>query len=599
MVKEKARYQQTPIDVAAAAVVLVFAGLVSLFAIRNNDIWWLLAVARRMVETKAFITEDPFTFTVAGTPWAPQWYLSAMVFYAVHAATSAWGLIALRLLLVVAIFAVVLRTLARIGVSWALAGPVVLIALLNAHSRFLVRAHLFEYLFLVLLVWFLLTSRERKGKSFFVFPVVLQLLWVNSHPSFMLGPVLTALFFGAEWFAGAMSRHVPFVRPYNESGYDWRRAGFLVVLMLAACLVNPSPGLFLTQPFGGEQREMVSRFTLEWRSPFDPALRRGAFHPYFEIFLGLAALAIVLSISRLRLAPALLVAATAVLTFEAHRFRVEFALVSLPMIFLLLQSSAVVGSARRLVAKKKNGLSAIRAAGLILSAVLIVTALDRVSIGEAVADRYPADAFDYVRAENIAHRPFHTIGHGSYLLWHLYGERKSFIDGRNFDPSLYWDFLSSQMKEEERRRVTDKYRLDAFVVPPVEKSDAGIGRIHRSLLRDEAFTLCYLDRHAWIYIKNNSVDPAWLDENGYRVYHPLTFHNRPMRDTELLEARSELERAVGVSPSYERLRVDLALVYLTVGDRGNAERQIEEALKIDPENRTALDVRERIRAMRN
>jgi hypothetical protein len=599
MGKEKTRYRQTPIDIAAAASVLVFTGLISLFAIRNNDIWWLLAVARRIVESKAFITEDPFTFTVTGTPWAPQWYLSALVFYAVHAAASAWGLIFVRLLLVVAISTVVLRTLARIGVSWALASPVVLIALLNAHSRFLIRAHLFEYLFLVLLVLFLLTSRERKGKSFFVFPVVLQLLWVNAHPSFMLGPVLVVMFFGAEWLAGALSRHVPFIRPYNESGYDWRRVGALVVLMLAACLVNPSPGLFLTQPFGSEQRELVSHFTLEWRSPFDPALRHGAFHPYYEIFLGLAAVAIVISIGRLRLAPALLVAATAVLTFEAHRFRVEFALVSLPMIFVLLQASPVVESARRVITRGKNSMLAVRWAGIALSAVLIITALDRVSIGEAVEDRYPADAFDYVRAENIAHRPFHTVGHGSYLLWHLYGDRKSFIDGRNFSPSLYWDFLSSQMKEESRRNVTDKYRLDAFVLPPIEKSDAGIQRVHRSLLRDDAFTLCYLDRHAWIYVKNNSVDAAWLAENGHRVYHPLTLHNRPMPDTEFLEARSELERAVGISPSYVRLRVDLALVYLTIGDRRNAERQIEEALKIDPDNRTALDVRERIRTKRN
>jgi tetratricopeptide (TPR) repeat protein len=155
------------------------------------------------------------------------------------------------------------------------------------------------------------------------------------------------------------------------------------------------------------------------------------------------------------------------------------------------------------------------------------------------------------------------------------------------------------MKEESRRNVTDKYRLDAFVLPPIEKSDAGIQRVHRSLLRDDAFTLCYLDRHAWIYVKNNSVDAAWLAENGHRVYHPLTLHNRPMPDTEFLEARSELERAVGISPSYVRLRVDLALVYLTIGDRRNAERQIEEALKIDPDNRTALDVRERIRTKRN
>jgi hypothetical protein len=599
MANAKARYRQNPGDVVAAAAVMVFACLISLFAIRSNDVWWLLAVARRMVETRAFITEDPFTFTVTGTPWAPQWYLSALAFYAAQLVASAWGLIFLRALLVVAVWAITLRTLARVGVSWTLAGPVLLIALLNAHSRFLIRAHLFEYVFLVLLVWFLLTSRERRGKSFFVLPVVLQLLWVNAHPSFLLGPVLVVLFFGADWIAGAVTRYLPFIRPYNEAGYEWRRVFALLVLMLAACLVNPSPGLFLTQPFVGEQRELVTRFTLEWRSPFDPALKHGAFHPYYEIFSGVAALAIVLSIARLRLAPAVLVMATWFLSLEAHRFRVEFVLVSLPMIFVLLQESPVIASARRAVVKTKNGLLAVRAVAIVSSALLIATAVDRVSIGDAVADRYPGKALDFVRDENIAHRPFHTIGHGSFLLWHLYGDRKSFIDGRNFSPSLYWDFLASQMREEGRRSVTDKYRLDAFILPSIEKSDAGIGRIHRSLLRDDDFTLCYLDKHAWIYARNNSVDSAWLAKNGYRVYHPLTLHNRPILNTELLEARSELERAVGVSPSYLRLRIDLALVCLTAGDFPSAERQIEHALEIDPQNKTALDVRERIRAARD
>jgi tetratricopeptide (TPR) repeat protein len=596
MKKTATTYRQTPVDMAVAAGLLVFVAGLSLFAVRNNDIWWLLAVARRIVETKAFITEDPFTFTVTGTPWAPQWYVSALIFHAIYSAASAWGLIVLRAILVVGIFAVSLRTLARVSAPWALAAPVVLIALLNAHSRFLVRAHLFEYLFLVLLVWFLLTARDHKGKSFFVFPVVLQVLWVNMHPSFMLAPVLVVLFFGGEWVAERLSRSASFVRPYNESGYDWRRVGLLIALMLVACVVNPSPVLFLTQPLGGEQRELISRFTLEWRSPFDPALKHGAFHPYYEILLGLAALSIVLSIGRLRLAPALMIAATAYLSFQAHRFRVEFALVSLPMIFVLLRSSTVVDSIRRRAAAAKNGTLIAQLVAVAVTAVLVVTSADRVRIGEDVADRYPAEAFDFVRAESLAHRPFHTIGHGSYLLWHLYGERQSFIDGRNFAPLLYRDFLACQMNDQGRRGVADRYRLDSFILPPIEKSDAGIERVHRSLAQDKAWTLCYLDRHAWIYVRNDAVDARWLEKSGHRTYHPLTLHNRRLSEADLRAAREELERAIGVSPEYARIRIDLALVYMVGGDRRSAMREIERALEIEPDNKAALDLRERLQS---
>jgi len=598
MAKKEPIFRQTPLDATVAVTVLVFAALISLFAIRNNDIWWLLATARKMVETRAFITEDPFTFTVAGTPWAPQSYLSALVFYVVHGAASAWGLVVVRALIVVGIFGVSLVTLSRVGAQWALAGPAVLLVLLNAHSRFLVRAHLFEYLFLVLIVWFLLTASRRKGKSFFVLPVALQLLWVNMHPSFMLGPLLVALFFAGEWVASVVSRSAGFIRPYAGSGYNWRRAGLLIVLMLAACLVNPAPSLFLTQPFGGEQRELISRFTLEWRSPFDPALAHGAFHPYYEILLGLAALAILLSLARLPLAPALLIVATAVLSFQAHRFRVEFALVALPMMFVLFRSSTVVEAARRRIAGVKNGELVARLAAVAVSAVLIVTAYDRVSIGEAVADRYPSRALDYVRAQNIAHRPFNTIGQGSFLLWHLYGERGSFIDGRNFAPALYRDFLACQMGPDGWRGVTAKYRLDAYIVPPIERSDAGVTKIHRALTQDPAWSICYLDRYAWVYVNNEAVGEGWLDEHGMRAYHPLTLHNRAMPEAEFRRAQSELERAIADSPGYARLRIDLALVHLALGDRQSALGQVERALQIVPNNKTALELRGRLGSSR-
>jgi hypothetical protein len=182
------------------------------------------------------------------------------------------------------------------------------------------------------------------------------------------------------------------------------------------------------------------------------------------------------------------------------------------------------------------------------------------------------------------------------MLWHLYGERRTFIDGRNFDPQLYRDFLICQTGEQGRRRVDQKYDLDAYLLPPIEKSDAGLERIHRSLATDDAWSLCYLDRHAWIYVRNGSVDPAWLASNGMRVYHPLTLHNRRLNEDEIASVRADLERAVTVSPEYYRTRFDLALVYMTVRDRAGAMREVEKVLEIDPGNRAALDLRERLRS---
>lgn len=573
------------IDLAAAGIALAFAVLVSLFAIRSNDIWWMLAVGRRLVETKRFITSDPFTFTAAGTPWAPQSYLAALLFYAVHEAVSVAGLIVLRAALVLGIFAVSLRTLRRLGVSWAIAAPVVLLVLLNAHSRFILRAHLFEYLFIVVLMGFLFTAHKRKGKSFYLLPVVVQIVWVNTHPSFLLGPVLVVLFFAAEWLGGRLSKRVSFVRPLYENAHDWRRVGILVLLMTVACFVNPMPGLFLTQPLGAEQRELMSRFTLEWRSPFDPALRQGAFHPYYEILLAVSALSIVVSITRLPLAPALMVAATAFLSLKAHRFRVEFALVSLPMIFVLFEASPLVRFVRkRLKRSGSRGELAVRVGAVAAAIVLAVTARDRVSIDMGVADRYPDNAFEFVRREDIAHRPFHTIGFGSYLLWNLYGERQSFIDGRNFSAEVHHDFLACQGRPDGPEVVSRKYGLDAFVLPPLETSDAGIKRIHHWLDNSDEWTLVFLDRLAWIYAKDDAVDAAWLARNAYARYNPVSLYSERFSGEQVQEMIADLGRAVAASPDYVQLWLDRSMLYGNIGDYEHALDDLHAARNLDGQN---------------
>jgi len=56
-------------------------------------------------------------------------------------------------------------------------------------------------------------------------------------------------------------------------------------------------------------------------------------------------------------------------------------------------------------------------------------------------------ALDFAVQENVAERPFHTIGFGSYMLWHLCGEHRTFIDGRNLNPQLYRDLIATQASE--------------------------------------------------------------------------------------------------------------------------------------------------------
>src|SRR5678810_821997 len=164
---------------------------------------------------------------------------------------------------------------------------------------------IFEYVFIVWLVGFLLTSHERRGVSFFIAPMLVQLAWVQLHSSFLLGPVLVAIFFVCEWIASRTG----FTR--SLATHDWKRAALLVALMALVCVVNPNPKAFLIQPFDPAQRDLLTRYTLEWKSPFDPAMKSANFHPYYEVLLGVAGEAAVQVLPALPDAPTALPSSTA------------------------------------------------------------------------------------------------------------------------------------------------------------------------------------------------------------------------------------------------------------------------------------------------
>ena len=580
------------LELFAATVVVAFAMALVFFPFPNPDLYWLLATGRRMLETRAFIYHDPFTFTVAGSPWSPQSWLTAVLYFVLFQAGGMAALTALRLALVGAIVALTLRSLRIVGASWAMSSPLVVLGVLVAHTRLTDRGQLFEYALLAWFVAFLLQSHDRRGGSFFVLPVAAQLLWVQLHSSFLLGPVLTAIFFLCEWVA----TRVPFLRPLHPR--DFRRSFALVGALALACLVNPNPRAFLIQPFDPAQRALLSRFTLEWKSPFDAAIASGNFHPYYEILLALAALAILFNLRKLPCAPATLLVATALLSFQSHRFRVEFALVAVPMIVLLVNMAPPVDAFLRSLAKRKRLARATQiasASGVVVALGLIAIERGRLTEARTADPRRPDRAVAFVLENGIARRPFNTIAFGSYMLWDAYGERRTFIDGRNFSAPLYRDFLLAQASDDGWRAAIVKYQLDSFIVPAWSVADAGIRNVHQRLVRNRAaWDLVHIDEHAFVYVAKASADSAWLDAHAFRVYHPATFEGARLARGDVVRAVAELERATAEAPADPLLWLHLGAAYEADGDLMKALAALERAAALEPENARVWDQMARV-----
>jgi hypothetical protein len=577
------------VDEAARTVVLLYTILLSLFAIRNNDIWWHMAVGKRLVETGEWITRDPFLFSVPEIPWVPHAWLADIVLYAIHAWSSPVGLIVFRAVIVGAIFFLLFLQLRRLNISFTLASPVALIVLLTIHSRFIVRPHLFGYLFVVVLIGWLTSSRTREGARFFILPAILQVLWVNLHSSFYVGPVVVLLFYVGEW----VNARVKWLEPHRgRPPVSPKRVAALLLLMIAASFVNPSPLETVLQPLSGESIVLLTEYTLEWRSPFAPEMKTAAFHPYYEILLVLSAAAFALAWRRLRVSSLLIAVFFAVLSIQAHRFRVEFALAALPLVLDQLSVTPVVQRVRKSLAK--SGGQVVRVpfvASVVLSAFLMVTSWERVEIDGAVSDRFPDEAFRFVRNEGIAYRSFHSMGFGSYLIWDLYPERQAFIDGRTLSPALYADFLVCQTVTAGFNGVIRKYLLDGFVLPAPERSDGGMTRLHHFLMQAEAWVLVHVDANAFVYIVEGSAPAEWMEQHAYRLYHPMTFARQRSLPTPEERVSAELERAQLEAPDYPRVLLDSARFYGATGRLQQAYDMIDRVLGMDPSSEEALSIR--------
>jgi hypothetical protein len=576
-------------DEAVRFALMVFVLLLTLFPLRNNDIWWHLAVGKH-IAGGSFITTDPFMFSVPGLPWVPHAWLAGLLFFGVYALFSAAGLVALRAVVVAATVWVALRLVKRFGIPFVLAAPVVLIVVLNAHSRFILRPHLFEYLFLMLLLWHLV-ARSRRGIGFYLLPVVMQILWVNLHASFYLGPIVVLLFFLGEAIAARYPGVFARIRPDDDEkrrSFEWKPVGSLLGMMVGASLVNPRPFEFVLQPLNAEQRQLLTQYTLEWQSPFDPAMKAAAFHPYYEILLGIVAVAFLLSLRRLRPASVLLVALFAALSLQAHRFRVEFALLALPLALEQLHAAGIIKRIQRWV----SGGAPVRrialaATALVVSVVLVATARDRVEVGTAVSDRFPKQAFQFVRENDVARRSFHTVGFGSYLIGTVFPDRQSFVDGRNIHAPLYRDFLACQTASAGFNAVIRKYDLDGFIIPAPEKSDGGIRNVHGFLMDAREWVLVHMDRNAFVYVKERSVPAGWLEHNAYRLYHPMTFGRERFSGDQLDALESELRRAIEGDALYGRAVLDAARFLSGMGRRDEAIGLLDSLLEADPENEEA------------
>jgi hypothetical protein len=309
----------------------VLAFVLGCWPLADFDVWWHLRTGQLILQARAVPRHDWFTYTNAGRAWIDVYWLYQVVLALLFRLGGATALVLLKAVAGAGIVA--LSALGRTEDArrdppvwpWGLAW---MPALLMLSGRLTERPELVSLLLLT--AYLVVLSRAPAAPRLLWVLPALQVLWVNCHGFFVMGPLVLAAY-SADWL---IDRWRPPPRPVDRPPVRTFAAAGAAALV--ASVVSPyglAPvGLAIAQSQkvgGGLYRQTIG----ELKSTGDFIAAAGIWNPYllaaFAAFaLGLASFVLCAQRARFRLFRGLLFGGGAYLSWQATRNSALFGIIA-------------------------------------------------------------------------------------------------------------------------------------------------------------------------------------------------------------------------------------------------------------------------------
>jgi hypothetical protein len=510
----------------AAIALFILVACAAVGPIRSYDFFWHLATGRWIVEHRALPVYDPFTLAAAHVPWINGEWLYQVALFGIESLVGMRGVSWVNALFVGAIFTIALWFSPRNQGdgepphSEGLPLLIAAVAFLGASDRLGIRPSAAAAL-LIVCALALLQSKLPPSRLAIAY-AVLSIVWINTHPSALLAPILAAA----------------------TLLIDFRR-WIVIAASAAALFINPFGWRAVAAPF--ELTKMIGSgefVNAEWL-PSSPAL-------FPLLYVASAAVVVAFLMSRekrqhlWRFAIYLLLAGLAI----QHVRNQSLYFAALPI--LVVPIAAIPRKAAVACA-----IAALVPIGWVFAHGDHTTGVD--------AERFP------VRAVSRLHLPgniYNVDQFGGYLEWVFYPQRRVLTDGRN---ELFRDFIAFDARARRDSRawhaLLQKYRIDLAVdeyqserIEVVDVASGSRRYLPMSLVRYRRrdWALIAFDDAAMVFARRAAFPPQAIAPLEYRYLVPDDPHIGYLSDEIRLRARAEVARAkreigdVGVVRELER-----------------------------------------------
>jgi len=490
------------------------------------------------------------------------------------------------------------------------------------------RPQFFSFLFTLILVLLLERFREKpesRTPLFFIPP--LMMLWANMHAGFVFGIAVIVIYTLAEASKLFVDKSV-FGRPLEK-----KSVLILSVTALAAVFfsyINPDfNGQILTTLESHTNKDLVNMIYGINREYTSPVQEMSIYYgnrlstSIFFCLLGFVSIVSLLNVARTKSADVTvfaLIVFSSVAALTAVRYIPFFIATALPLSrhYSFFKSAAFPG--KWIASDIPRGLAEgsfqfIRK--YLIYILLVAFYIFAIVFGLKDYSRilsydrsdYPEDAANFLLENKIASNIFNQFNKGSYLLWRLYPHYRLFNDTRFIDLDAVKDTdaiahaveysgqpfnvslamaLSALVPEnlgrlkivsESRvspqnlkplwKKLLEQYKIDLIVHEACEQFTKEIYTLTLRLIKDDEWTLIYLDGKMLIFVRNNEKYSGIIKK--YRLPKELIY------DEIILETMPLVSRGPTVSTPYS----SLAFAFVMKGEDKKAEKMSDAALELN------------------
>ncbi|MBI4668219.1 MAG: hypothetical protein HY747_03380, partial [Elusimicrobia bacterium] len=430
-------------------------------------------------------------------------------------------------------------------------------------TRTEIRPEVFSYFFATVFLWMLWNFQKGRvpAKWLFILLPLTEILWVNTHIYFILGPALTGAFFLETMIAAFTGGRDlwPQLRPRSAAERDsgdklkMRQAGLILLLVAAAALVNPFfirgafYPFFIFENYGYRLFENQSVVFIQRLLKYPPLF-------YFKLAFGLliiswAGLLVTMLIKRtIKIAAfpwarLIITAAISALGWLAVRNLALFGYFLVPLTAANLadgwnlmtktdETAALTGRDKR----KKRGQAAFlqqksslspffnRYGGFAFAAALLLTGYGlvkanpayfsgrraKLGIGLEPGNEKTAEFFIKTGAQGPIMNNYDI---GGYLIFYLYPGHKVFVDNRPeaYPASFFTQtYVAMQENEEEWKKQDASYRFNAVIFSYQDLTPWGQNFIIKRTF-DPEWAPVFADKNNLILLKRNGPSQSIID----------------------------------------------------------------------------------------